>query len=634
MSMPGHARKRTLVLGGAFVLITILVASLIWRDGRWLRPAEQTNGRRPASIAGIIPRNEAEASRKLVRERLATGRFDDAFAFYRNLDERQWQADDCLALGSALLKRDRLVLGWAALEAARRCDPKSGAAVQAADKMQGNLARATGQERFKIRDAADQVEVLRAIPGGPPLGLLVAGLARYANNPDEDEEFLDRLGSRDRAVLRGVSSITAATALIARLLMETGRASEAHDLLRSVVSDHPISRTDLVARPSTLDAESAWLLGRAALQLDRHETADVMFARAGDFGERGGSFPEPAPFVGSKRCGECHGKIYSDQQGASRHALTLRFGSGLKDVPLPEHAVADPVVPSIMHGFSRIKDDRIELESRAGDQAFKAVVAYAVGSGHHGITMLARDDEGMVRELRVSYFAENKSWGETKGIDFAPREGNDHIGLGLSSQGVHHCLQCHTTWFRSIDQNRSGTRGPEGEDRGIGCERCHGPGLNHVKAARSGFPEPAIALTAKTPSSVRLKSCTECHSADGSIAMNDPEFTRAQGTTFLFSRCYTARKDQFGCTTCHDPHRSVETSTLQYESKCLNCHGANSSPVDREKRRPGAPVCPVNATSKCISCHMPKVDDPSRRSHFTDHHIRVHRTADSKRASL
>jgi predicted CXXCH cytochrome family protein len=368
----------------------------------------------------------------------------------------------------------------------------------------------------------------------------------------------------------------------------------------------------------------------------------VMLVRARDFGKRAGSSPEPAPFVGSKLCGECHGKIFSEQQGASRHALTLRFGSGLKDVPLPERPVPDPIVPSITHGFSRKQDDRIELESRAGDQVFKAVVAYAVGSGRHGMTMLATDEQGIVRELRVSYFAEKASWGETKGINFAPREASDHIGLGLSSQGVHHCLQCHTTWFRSIDQNRSGTRGPEGQDRGIGCERCHGPGLNHVKAVRSGFPELAIALTSKAPSSVRLKSCAECHAADGSIPLNDPEFTRAQGTTFLFSRCYTAMKDQFGCTTCHDPHRSVETSTLHYEVKCLTCHGsvaqrlsgASSSRVDDDTGRPNAPSCPVNATAKCISCHMPKVDDPSRRSHFTDHHIRVHRTAASKRPSL
>ena len=89
---------------------------------------------------------------------------------------------------------------------------------------------------------------------------------------------------------------------------------------------------------------------------------------------------------------------------------------------------------------------------------------------------------------------QNQSWGETKGIDFAPRDAGDHIGIGLGRKALHQCLQCHTTWFRSVDHEHVGPRGPEGEDRGIGCERCHGPGLNHVKAAHSGFAEMAIAL--------------------------------------------------------------------------------------------------------------------------------------------
>ena len=124
----------------------------------------------------------------------------------------------------------------------------------------------------------------------------------------------------------------------------------------------------------------------------------------------------------------------------------------------------------------------------------------------------------------------------------------------------------------------------------------------------------------------------ECHAADGSIEPSDPEFTRAQGTTFLFSRCYTAGKDRFGCTTCHDPHRAVDTETRHYEVKCLSCHSGKGT-LEPELSRPGTKVeaaregraCPVNAKENCVSCHMPKVDDPTRRSRFTDHHIRVHR---------
>jgi formate-dependent nitrite reductase cytochrome c552 subunit len=34
-------------------------------------------------------------------------------------------------------------------------------------------------------------------------------------------------------------------------------------------------------------------------------------------------------------------------------------------------------------------------------------------------------------------------------------------------------------------------------------------------------------------------------------------------------------------------------------------------------------VCPINPGKNCISCHMPKVEDPSRHARFTDHHIRA-----------
>jgi hypothetical protein len=629
-----HGHTRTWILGGAALLIATGVAMVMWRYDGGSRSREHVSGWPSLSIASSAGADEPQALLSRARSAVGADRFDEAFEIYRRLDAGRWHADDCFGLGSALLKADRIVLGWAALEAARRIDPKHAEAARALGGIRGKFASATGQERDRLYDAAGRVEFLSAIRGGPPLGLLALGLARFARDSDQLEEFLDRLGARDRAALRGVNSVMTATDLVARLLLETGRAPEAYDLLDSLVSsrgDH-----DGVAPGAAIeDCEAAWLFSRAALQLDRHETADRMLALAGDFGKRAGSSPEPSPYVGAKRCGDCHKKIYNEQQRESRHAQTLRFGAGLKDVPLPPRPVPDPVIPTITHGFSRRGDDRIEVEARAGDQVIRAVVDYAVGSGRHGITMVAKDTQGIERKLRVSYFAENQSWGETKGINAAPRDAGEHIGVSLTTRSLHSCIQCHATWFRSVDQSRSGPRGPEGHDLGIGCERCHGPGLSHVKAALSGYAEPAIALTSKTPSLARLKSCVECHAADGTVQPSDPEFTRAQGTTFLFSRCFTASKDRFGCTTCHDPHRSVETSVSHYEAKCLSCHQATRArPGDPSSRKDDhgngqavASSCPVNATANCISCHMPRVEDPSRRSRFTDHHIRVHRAA-------
>ena len=75
------------------------------------------------------------------------GRFDHAYEFFRSIPEAQWRADDCLKLGAALLERDRLVLGWAALEAARRIDPKHAPSIRALDALQGKLTLATGSDR-------------------------------------------------------------------------------------------------------------------------------------------------------------------------------------------------------------------------------------------------------------------------------------------------------------------------------------------------------------------------------------------------------------------------------------------------------------------------------------------------------
>ncbi len=618
---------RNLVVGGVILLFVAGGVAL------WLRSGGPGFGR--GSKGGLDRAANGSADgpvggRSEAFDAMREGRFAEAFGFYRNLPDRDWKADDCLVLGSALLERNRVVLGWAALEAARRFDPKHGASIRALDSLQGKLALGTGAERSVQHEAASRVELLRLIPDAPPLGLFVIGLARFATDTDQEDEFLDRLNSRDHSILRRVKTTAGALRLTARLLLETGRTTEAVELLETLVAR--AAEPGPGSTSSTPDPEAAWLLSRAALQLDQHEKADAMLALAGDFGKTQSALPEPAPYVGSRRCGECHRKIYREQQGESRHAQTLRFGADLKDVPLPAKPVPDPVIPSITHGFTRTGDSRIELDSRVEGRVFRAIVEYAVGSGRHGITMLAKDEEGIVRELRVSYFGHDAGWGQTKGIDFAPSDAGDHIGIGLGRKTLSHCLSCHTTWFRSIVSNPSNPKGPEGQDRGIGCERCHGPGLNHAKAAESGYAELAIALTGHTPSQERLTSCVECHAADGSIQPSDPEFTRAQGTTFLFSRCFTAGKDRFGCTTCHDPHRAVDTEASHYETKCLSCHagipprGSASEAGAVEGHAAGSQrACPVNPKANCISCHMPKVEDPSRRSRFTDHHIRIHR---------
>jgi hypothetical protein len=600
-----------LVLGGSALLVLAGVVSTLWlgRNRMSLAAGSRVVAPSARAVAGDGRATGQEGARAAIRD----GRFGDALAGYRGLEAGQFAAEDFFALGTVLLGRDRLTLGWTALEAAHLIDARHEPTNRALDVLHGKLALASGPKPEAIREAAEEVEFLRGVRDGPSLGMMVLGLAGYSGNLEHERDFLDRLLVRDRAVLRAVATIDDAVKLVARLLLETGRPAEASDLLRPLVT--PASR-------SSIDREAAWLLGRAALQLDQHETADAMHELAAGFGGDGSPSPEPSPYVGSRRCGDCHLAIYRAEQGNNPHARTLYVGAGLKDAPLPAQPVADPLVPGIVHRFTRRAADRIELETRVDDQVVRALITYAVGSGHHGITMIGKDELlGADRELRISYFSPDQSWGETKGINIQPRDAADAIGMSLSTKAMRQCLHCHATWFRAADPLPAIPRGPEAQDRGIGCERCHGPGLNHEKAVLSGFAERAIGRTGRTPPGDLLKSCNECHADNGTVEPGDPEFTRIQGTTLMFSRCFTATGGAIHCATCHDPHRGLDTTLAHYDAKCLDCH---APPADRPAQ-PGAPVCPVNAATDCVSCHMPKVPDPSRPVSYTDHHIRVHR---------
>ncbi len=427
-----QARSGLWLKGGALILFLSGGVLALWIADR-LPFMPERNG--SLTGRGAHPEDGQAAHRKTAQDALRGGRFDAALEYYRALPESRWEAEDCFLIGAALLNQGRPALGQAALEAARRIDPKHRAAIQALDELRGKLALATGRDRSAQHETASRVEVLRSIPGGPALAILSLGLARYASAGDQEDEFLDRLGVRDRAVLRGVNGTTGAIKLVTRLLLETGRANEARDLLDPLVATPRAAAGSLPENtPSPADREIAWLLGRAALQRDDDETADAMRALAGDFGTTSAALPEPSPYVGSKRCGECHRSLFRAQQGASRHAQTLRFGAGLKDLPLPTHPITDPMIPGITHRFDRKGDDKIEVESRVEDQVVRAVVDYAVGSGRHGITMLATDEQGIERELRISYFGQTGAWGETKGVDFAPRDAGDHLGVGLGAR--------------------------------------------------------------------------------------------------------------------------------------------------------------------------------------------------------
>ena len=221
----------------------------------------------------------------------------------------------------------------------------------------------------------------------------------------------------------------------------------------------------------------------------------------------------------------------------------------------------------------------------------------------------------------------------TAGHPTTPARPEEYLGQPLTEDAVRRCLICHVTDPRAI-VDRSGACA---QDRAIGCERCHGPGGNHLLAVEGKLVEldPAIARPTLASGERIVKLCAECHSPRGQeVRRDDPTAVRFQGTTLTWSRCYTESDDKLDCITCHDPHRNASTSSAHYEARCLECHSRAAGKVAAPPRRSrprmlrdGATrtTCPVNPTTGCIGCHMPAVKGIVPHSSFTDHFIRVHR---------
>jgi predicted CXXCH cytochrome family protein len=275
--------------------------------------------------------------------------------------------------------------------------------------------------------------------------------------------------------------------------------------------------------------------------------------------------------------------------------------------------------------------------------AFEKAVDYVMGSGNHVRTYLYRGAGGKLFQMPLSWYREKGGfWAMSPGYD---RAGHQGFRRTISDD----CMFCHNGY----PALQEGSRGhgadaafPEKLPEGIDCQRCHGPGADHVAAASASKPKEeirgAIYNSRGKDRERQMELCMQCHLESTSRALpyaitrfgRDPfsyrpseplpdfilhfdfapgrapedHFEIAHAAYRLRKSACFSRSGSMTCTTCHDPHKAPRgaEAVASYRQICLGCHAQAH-----------------NRESACAVCHMPKRrTDDVIHAVMTDHFIR------------
>ena len=328
-------------------------------------------------------------------------------------------------------------------------------------------------------------------------------------------------------------------------------------------------------------------------------------------------------FVGAEACAKCHAEIVQSQR---RTPMAITVMPVAASEVLKEHPRLT-FQNGAFHHTIETTGSGSTYSVTDGAETISAPLIWAFGMGRVGQSYLYTRD-GTWYESRATYFATLNNLGFTPGRTLLnPHDVGEAMARPVPPQDVMKCFSCHATGVpatQKVDTTRL--------TLGISCEGCHGPGAKHVAAMQaaeltegvaSGGGNSEILNPRKLAPADAVDFCGACHTTWWDVKLTGAKGVatlRSQPYRLENSRCWGKGDPRITCTACHDPHQALNTNIAEYDGKCLACHSAGLS-AKPTADHPGA-GCPV-ATKDCVSCHMPKIEDPDNHYKFTDHDIRV-----------
>ena len=275
------------------------------------------------------------------------------------------------------------------------------------------------------------------------------------------------------------------------------------------------------------------------------------------------------------------------------------------------------------------------------ENVVELAIDYILGSGHSAQSFLHRTARNELVQLPVAWYSENGGyWAMNPGYDRRDHpDARRRIGYD--------CFFCHNAYPDSSADASPWTEPityPKQLADGIDCQRCHGPGADHVESGGTA----AIVNPKKLSRDLALDVCFQCHLQSTSTPLphaivklgrgvfsyrpgeplgdytqhfdhaagsgRDEKFEVAHAAYRLRQSACFSRSDRLTCTTCHNPHdvKRGPAAIAEVSRACRNCHQQPSPAVHRAPAPAG----------ECVSCHMPKRrTDDVVHAVMTDHRI-------------
>lgn len=368
-------------------------------------------------------------------------------------------------------------------------------------------------------------------------------------------------------------------------------------------------------------------------------------------------------YVNDALCSQCHRDIAEDFQTVGMSRAFYR--------PRAERLIEDFDHASFYHEPSRrhyeVEHDQDHLRVRRyqlgpdGERrnVLEEEVDWILGSGAATRSYLYQSEWGELFQLPIAWYVEDAKWGMAPGYD-----NPDHQGFGRRVQ--RDCMFCHNSYPQvpaGSDVHGAPQTFPTDLPEGLGCQRCHGPGQDHVRLAFDlDAPPELVAAAILDPTdlepTLRDDVCMQCHlqptvtlsgvrrfdrplysyrpgdPLDDYIVFMDVVEERGSDERFEInhhpyrlrqSLCYQASPaGELSCLTCHDPHHKPigEEAKIHYRQACLGCHTVDACQLEAMREQLPPHLAEV-AADDCATCHMPR-----RRTQdvieviLTDHRIR------------